>query len=174
MNISRNGKMSGNFLLQDRLIQEMNFAPEVAIDTVKASESELTEDNPLPFIVPEPMNYSSFHYWNYGLPVGTPGALNWPGGAPPAIGSLLPPGVVMALPVALGRFVAAIPGVEDLSHNAGLLLRVRNVEVLIDLQNIVCNEPASYNRASDCKFVRGLCGTSIATNFHPRFYQRRY
>ena len=46
----------------------------------------------------------------FSLEPEVPGAVDWPGGAPPAVGAAMSAEVTAILPAALGRFISTLPG----------------------------------------------------------------
>ena len=124
----------------ERLVQEMNFPSELADLMSRSGVSQhllrlkdtgftVSESDPLLIIavdVANPASISYFNNGNYGLPRGVPGGLPWPGGAPPAAEDPLPVGMATKSPVALGKFIAALDGVVELSLGANFAFYVKD------------------------------------------------
>lgn len=141
--------------LYERLMEEMQFEPELAkefcrsgaaahILRLKDSGFVISESDPLIIIsadLSDPASVSYFNNGNYGLPADTPGGLAWPGGVPPAAADPLPAGMAMKPPAALGRFLATLDGVRELSLGSNIVFYVKDMGVLHGLPPKLIREP---------------------------------
>ena len=133
----------------------MKFEPELAkefsqngaaahILRLKDSDFIISESDPLIIIsadLSDPASVSYVNNGNYGLPVGTPGGLVWPGGVPPAAADPLPAGMAMKPPAALGRFLATLDGVRELSLGSNIVFYVKDMGVLHRLPPMLISAP---------------------------------
>ena len=141
--------------LYKRLMEEMAFEPEMAEEFCKSGAAAhilklkdsgfvISESDPLIIISADPADPASVSYFNngnYGLPAGTPGGLVWPGGVPPAAADPLPAGMAMKPPAALGRFLAKLDGVRELSLGSNIVFYVKDMGVLHTLPPLLIREP---------------------------------
>lgn len=78
---------------------------------------------------------------NYGIAVGSPDHLAWPGGTPAVAGGVLPAGVDRAPPNALASFIRGMPEVEDKSGGQGLLFYAPNLGRLHEMPGHFAGSP---------------------------------
>mmetsp|Transcript_95518 Transcript_95518/g.116988 ORF Transcript_95518/g.116988 Transcript_95518/m.116988 type:complete len:204 (+) Transcript_95518:53-664(+) len=138
-----------------RLKLEFQFPPDLAVlfsacdtgmDLLTAKDEgtlKISDDDPLLLIAFDMADDNALRYvqgGNFNLPVGVPGALQWPGGGPPPPGAAMPHGVAAGLPNALGAFVAMQPGVNERSNGHYTLFYVQNQERVNDLCKAVQRE----------------------------------
>jgi hypothetical protein len=137
-----------------RLVLEIDFPEDVAeravtTDVAKTllhlldEDFKMTEEERLLVMIMEPNENQSLHYTNYGnygLPHGAPGARPWPGGVCLAPGAPPPPGVAMMPPNALGRFIANIEGVREISNGNFNVFLVADYGILHSIPALLISE----------------------------------
>ncbi len=97
---------------------------------------KFSKSDPLLLLTPDLNNADSVHYFN-NENFGLPGGLEWPEGAPPALGAALPARIDTTPPHDLGRFVSQQQGVQDKSRGAFMLFYVDSLENLHKLRGVV-------------------------------------
>jgi hypothetical protein len=138
-----------------RLTEELNFEQEMARLCTENGVAEhllrlkdegfvISEDDPLLCMVVDINNAASRGYancGNYGLPAEHPAAQPWPNGQVPT--ELVPgvPGVVSLPPGALGKFIAAIPGVIEKSGGSNCIFYLPHLGFIDELRERIITQP---------------------------------
>ena len=103
---------------------------------------KISEGDPLIVLIIDPNNPASAAFancGNYGLPAGAGGVLAWPGGVAPVPGAG-PVGGVWPPPNALGNFIRAQPGINDVS-TGGIVFYARDLTALEGLNRALIANP---------------------------------